>query len=113
MIKFTYILYNIFYQVVAIYLLIYLQINVNSKLIPVNFLWNRGQLVRYPLFGTVAIEFVALLFEAAILIAILYFINKLYLRFIRIRNNRSILDYTTLIAQFVTLLAITGIMQDF
>jgi hypothetical protein len=80
--KIFYISYNIFYQLVSFFFLLYFNTFINERLVPGRLMWNNNQprTDREGLAVVAIIKSSALLIEAAILIFISYSINRLLLR---------------------------------
>jgi hypothetical protein len=83
MIKYTfYIIYNLLYQLGAFFFFLYSNTYLNESFVPESLMWKKNQprTDRAGLGGVAVIKTSALLIEAAILILLIYFINKLTLR---------------------------------
>ncbi|MBF9254120.1 hypothetical protein I2I11_12520 [Pontibacter sp. 172403-2] len=76
-----YIIYNVIYQIVSFWFLLYLDVYINGGIIPNSFIW-KNNLPRTDLTGLVSTAIVHILIlsvEAAFLILFIYFVNKLVL----------------------------------
>jgi hypothetical protein len=79
MIKNTfYIVYNVIYQIVSFWFLLYLENYFNSQFIPDSLMWKNNK-PRTDLAGAASIQTLLLITEASVLLIIIYFVNKLIL----------------------------------
>lgn len=83
MMKYTiYIIYNLLYQLGAFFFFLYSNTYLNEAFVPESLMWNKNQprTDRAGLGGVVVIKTSVLVVEAAILILVIFFINKAILR---------------------------------
>jgi len=88
--KYTfYILYNLLYQLGSFFFFLYANTYLNEALVPESLMWKSSQprTDRAGLTGVAAIKTSGLLVEAAFLILLIYFINRLFLNYIYGRNS--------------------------
>jgi len=82
MIKNTfYIIFNLIYQLGSFFFFLYTNTYLNEALVPKRLMWkdNKARTDSVGLGGVVTIKTVALFVEAAVLIILIYFVNKLIL----------------------------------
>jgi hypothetical protein len=77
-----YIVYNLIYQLASFWLLLYVGIYFNLRFIPDSLMWknNKPRTDFAGLTGVATIDALLFLLEATILIVLIYFVNKLFLR---------------------------------
>lgn len=76
-----YIGYNFLYLKIACFLLLYFETYVNGSLIPDKFIWNKdGTRRNHPVIWGTLEDLALLILESALLLLLLYYINKLFLR---------------------------------
>jgi hypothetical protein len=98
MIKYSfYIAYNLIYQVLSFCFFVYANTYINEAFVPDSFIWenNQRRIDKAGLAGAAIFQTLILLIEAAILILLIYFINKLFLNYTFGKNtNNKILIWT-------------------
>jgi hypothetical protein len=99
MIKYIfYTLYNLVFQGLLLFYLVYANTYQNEIFIPDSIMWNNDNKLRTDTSGMAVraiIQTLALIAEATILILIIYLVNKLYLKIVNSMNNqRRILNWT-------------------
>lgn len=89
-----YSIYNVLYLVFSLWALFYADTYFNAGFIPDSFRWENGKLKENLTLFNVS-QLVLLIFESAILLLIIYFINKWYLvNIVKADNNRTIALWT-------------------
>lgn len=99
-------LYNIVYQILTIWFLLMANTYFNGFIIPDSLKWSNGKL-RENLAGLATAQTIILLVEAAVLMLLLFYINKRYLVGIaKAENANNIALWTTGIYSFITVVFI-------
>ncbi len=76
----VYVVYNLFYEVVSLFLILYAETYLNGILIPDKFIWNKdGTKRQYPIIWITMEDTIILCIEGALLLILVYFINKWFL----------------------------------
>lgn len=93
----VYIVYNLIYQLLSFFFFVYANTYLNDAFIPNSLIWknNKPREDTAGLAGAAVFQTVILLIEGAILILLIYFINKLFLNYAFGKNiNNRILIWT-------------------
>jgi hypothetical protein len=92
-----YIVYNLIYQLGSFFFFLYSNTYLNEALVPESLMWKdkKPRADGAGLGGVAAIKTSALLVEAAILILLIYFINKLFLRGLKEKDSSNIIANRT------------------
>jgi uncharacterized protein YqhQ len=113
MIKYIiYIVYNLIYQLVSFWLLLYIGIYFNVRFIPESLMWknNKPRTDLAGLTGVAAIDVLLFLLEATVLILLIYFVNKLFLRGSKGADHRDIIAKRTAKINAILLLCFIAIL---
>lgn len=98
MIKYIfYIVYNLIYQLLSFCFFVYANTYLNEAFVPDNLIWknNQRRVDKTGLMGTAIFQTLILLIEAAILILIIYFINRWFLSYVlRKSSPNKVLSWT-------------------
>lgn len=98
-------IYNLLYQVFLLWFLAFAAMYLNSFLIPKSLFWREGK-IREDFISTITQATISLI-EAALLILLIYFINKWFLSNIaKSANSIKIANLTAVINIFITLIFI-------
>ena len=111
----VYVVYNLFYEMVSVLLILYAETYLNSFLIPDKFIWNSDGTKRMHSVIWASIEDTILLcIEGALLLILIYFINKWFLTNI-LKTSRVdiVLRWTTGILTICTIIFICSIIFGF
>lgn len=96
--KYTiYIIYNFIYQLCSCFFFLYANTYLNEALVPESLMWkgNQPRIDRAGLGGVAVIKTSALLVEAAILILLIYFLNRWFLSYAwKNSSNNMVLSWT-------------------
>jgi hypothetical protein len=98
MIKNTfYIIYNLIYQLCAFFFFLYANTYLNEALVPKSLMWkdNKARTDVAGLGGVATIKTLTLIVEAAVLILLIYFINKLVLSDTEGKDRRNVIANRT------------------
>ncbi len=92
-----YIVYNLLYQLGSFFFFLYSNTHLNEGLVPESLMWKdkEPRTDGAGLGGVAAIKTSALLVEATILILLMYFINKLFLRGLKEKDSINIIAKRT------------------
>lgn len=92
-----YIIYNFIYQLVSCFFFLYANTFLNEALVPESLMWkgNQPRTDRAGLSGVAVIKTSALLIEAAVLILLVYFLNRWFLSYAWGKNSPNrVLSWT-------------------
>lgn len=95
-----YITYNLIYQLVSFFFYLYANTFLNEAIVPASLMWknNKPRTDLVGLGGVAVIKTLALFIEAIILILVIYFINKIFLRYtFNVDYPNRVLRRTTII----------------
>jgi len=88
-----YIVFNLIYQLGSFFLFLYANTYLNEALVPKRLMWkdNKPRTDSVGLGGVVTIKTLALIVEAAVLILLIYFVNKLILSDTEEKDRRNVI----------------------
>lgn len=108
-----YVFYNILYQILSLFFLMYAQEYINGLFVPESFLWENGKPRKSPLFLNILLDLGTLIIEGGLLVVLLYFINRWYLRITKSSVNkvakRTTIEFVIITSFFIGLLMYVGI----
>ena len=89
--------FNIIYQIIAFWLLFMANAYYNDQIVPDSLMWqdNNRRMDKSGLLGYAGVKFIALLIEAAIVIAIIYAINRAVLSVTEGKADRNLVANKT------------------
>jgi hypothetical protein len=96
-----YLIYNLIFEGITIFFLLYSSVYLNGWIIPDKYLWNENGIMRSDLITYKAINIVILLIEIILLSFILTWINKLYLAKVAKSSISQSIKIWTLIAYLI------------
>jgi hypothetical protein len=109
-----YIAYNLIYELVSLFIILYAETYLNSFLIPDKFIWNKDGTKRiHPVIWARIEDIVLLLIEGAVLLLLIYFLNRWFLGFTKINRPEIILKWTTVVLSLCTLFFICSLIFGF
>ena len=107
-----YTLYNLIYQVFSLAFLFYANTYLNDFFIPENLIWKDGKL-REDVSAAAAIQTIILIVEAALLVLLIYFVNRKFLASIaKTGNTISVANWTAISYAIITLTFIAWLMYS-
>jgi hypothetical protein len=111
----VYVVYNLFYEAVSVILILYAETYLNGFLIPDKFLWNKdGTKREHPIIWATIEDTILLCMEGALLLILIYFINKWFLvNLAKLSRVDIILKWTEIVLAICTLIFICSIIFGF
>ena len=97
--------YNLIYQIISVFLLLYVNTYINTLLLPDSLRWKNGQL-REDLSGLMIANTILLIVETALLVILLYYLNKQYINAFKGSDHYKIAWWTTGVYAAVTLMIV-------
>jgi len=109
-----YIIYNLIYETVSLFLILYAESYLNGFLIPESFIWNKkGTKKEHPV-GAEIIDLILLCVEGALLLILLYFVNRWFLAtFTNATRPNIILKWTISVLSIITIVFICSMHFGF
>lgn len=110
-----YFIYNLCFAIISIYTILFLETYVNGLFIPDKFVWDKeGTRRDPPHFSAMIIDRLLLCLEGALLLVLLYLINKWFLKtIIKPGNFEIILRYTMVIISICIITFICSLIFEF
>jgi len=109
-----YIVYNLIYEAVSLFLILYAETYLNGFLIPESLIWNKdGTKKQHPV-GAEVEDLILLCIEGALLLILLYFINRWFLKtFTNATSPNIILKWTVGVLSIITVVFICSLHFGF
>ncbi len=111
----VYIIYNLVYEFISFYIILFAETYLNGFLIPDKFIWNEdGTKRQHPVIWATIEDTILLCIEGALLLILIYFINKWFLiNFIKSSGANAILKWTMGVLTICTIVFICSILFGF